>query len=152
MDKARFTLPAAVFLLLIEQNKVLLMCRQNTGWHDGDFDLVAGHIDGQESLTTALTREAKEEMDIAISPEDVEFAHLIHAQFEDGKEYFNIFFTVRSWSGTPHNMEPEKCSGFQWFELSDLPENLTPSAKKGLTAFTNHLQYQEFGFDQHVPK
>jgi 8-oxo-dGTP diphosphatase len=57
----KFKLPVVVLLVLIEDGKVLLMRRQNTGWGDGDYDLVAGHIDGQETLQAALSREAYEE-------------------------------------------------------------------------------------------
>ena len=86
----RFKLPAAVFLLLIRNTEVLLIRRQNTGWHDGDYDLVAGHLDGKESLKATLCRETAEEIGIRIDPNDVIFNHLLHGYFEDGKEYLQI--------------------------------------------------------------
>jgi 8-oxo-dGTP diphosphatase len=146
MSGHRFTLPAAVFLILQKDSKVLLMRRAHTGWHDGDFDLVAGHIDGSESLRTALAREAKEEMGITIQPDDAVFVHLIHGLFEDGKEYFNIFFTVDTWTDEPRIMEPNKCDKIEWFDLDKLPLNLTESAKRGLIAFRSNDHYSDFGF------
>jgi 8-oxo-dGTP diphosphatase len=146
MSKNRFTLPAAVFLILLKDGKVLLMRRANTGWHDGNFDLVAGHIDGKESLKTALAREAHEEMGISILADDAIFAHLIHGLFEDGKEYFNIFFTVTTWSGEPKIMEPDKCDTIEWFDLDNLPLNLTESTKRGLEALKTSESYSDFGF------
>lgn len=149
MTKTRFSIPAAVFLILKKDDHVLLMRRQNTGWHDGDFDFVAGHIDGGESLITALAREAKEEMGIDIDPASAKFVHLVHAYFaEDGKEYFNIFFTVESWAGEPKIMETDKCDEFGWFKLDQLPQNLTPSARIGLKALVSKESYAEFGFSQ----
>ena len=148
MSSDRFTLPAAVFLILVKDNKTLLMRRAHTGWHDGDFDLVAGHIDGNESVKTALAREAHEEMGIAIQPDKATFIHLMHGLFEDGKEYFNVFFTVDSWSGEPKIMEPNKCDAVEWFDLDNLPPNLTDSAKRGLEALRAKEHYSDFGFDK----
>jgi 8-oxo-dGTP diphosphatase len=146
MSKDRFTLPAAVFLVLLKDDKTLLMRRANTGWHDGDFDFVAGHIDGNESLKTALAREAHEEIGISILADDIMFAHLIHGLFEDGKEYFNIFFTVTTWTGEPTIMEPNKCDRIEWFRLDNLPANLTESTKRGIEALKTNSPYSNFGF------
>jgi 8-oxo-dGTP diphosphatase len=146
MSDKRFTLPAAVFLILVKGDRVLLARRAYTGWHDGDFDLVAGHIDGGESLRTALVREAKEEIGVTIKPEDARFVQLMHGLFEDGKEYFNVFFAVDTWSGEPRIMEPDKCDHLAWFGLHDLPANLTESAKRGLAGVQDGAYYADFGF------
>jgi len=146
MSKDRFTLPAAVFLVLLKDQKVLLMRRAKTGWHDGDFDFVAGHIDGNESLKTALAREAREEIGISILADDIMFAHLIHGLFEDGKEYFNVFFKVSKWLGEPCIMEPDKCDMIEWFDLDNLPPNVTESTRRGLEALETKSSYSDFGF------
>jgi 8-oxo-dGTP diphosphatase len=56
----RFTLPCTVPLLLVRDNKILLLRRYNTGWQDGNYGVPAGHIDGGESLTDAIIRDAIE--------------------------------------------------------------------------------------------
>lgn len=142
----RFKLPAAVFLYLVKDSSVLLLRRTGTGWHDGDYDLVAGHIDGNESLTTALAREAKEEIGIQFNPADARFKHLIHAKFVDDREYFNIIFEVSEWVGEPAIKEPDKSDDLRWFKLDSLPKNLTPSAKQALAAIRTKTLYSEFGF------
>jgi 8-oxo-dGTP diphosphatase len=142
----RFKLPAAVFLFLTRDSSVLLLRRTNTGWHDGDYDLVAGHIDGDESLTTALARETKEEIGVEFAPMDAVFKHLIHAKFEDGREYFNVIFAVTKWAGEPKIQETDKSDDLRWFSLDELPENLTPSARQALSAIKSGALYSEFGF------
>ena len=57
----RFKLVVAVHLILIENGKILLLRRYNTGYEDGNYSLVAGHIDGNESVIQAMQREALEE-------------------------------------------------------------------------------------------
>jgi len=85
-------------------------------------------------------------MGISIEADDTEFAHLIHGLFEDGKEYFNVFFTVTAWSGEPSIMEPDKCDMIEWFALDNLPPNLTESTKRGLEALKTNSPYADFGF------
>lgn len=141
----RFKLPAAVFLYLVKDSSVLLIRRANTGWHDGDYDLIAGHIEGDEPLTTALARETKEEVGLDIDPRDARFKHLIHAKFEDDTEYLNAVFEVTKWEGDPQITEPDKIDDLKWFKLDHLPTNLTPTASTALAAINTNSPYSEFG-------
>ena len=60
----RIKLLVAVHLILIENNKILLQRRYNTGYEDGNYGFVSGHIDGGESVIHAMKREAMEEAGI----------------------------------------------------------------------------------------
>ena len=48
MKKERFKLIPAVFLIFRRGDEVLLLRRANTGYQDGKYGLVAGHLDGDE--------------------------------------------------------------------------------------------------------
>lgn len=140
----RFTLPAAIFLLLIKDHQVLMMRRQNTGWGDGNYDLVAGHIDGNEHFSTALIREAKEEVGITISPKEVRFVNLTHCLgLKESKEYIYVSFEVNKWQGKPTICEPEYCNELTWFPLDKLPANMTPGSRIALEAYTKGQVYSE---------
>jgi ADP-ribose pyrophosphatase YjhB (NUDIX family) len=67
----KFKLIASVYLLFVKDDKILLLRRCNTGYEDGNYGLVAGHLDAHESLTQAAIREAKEESGVDINPEDL---------------------------------------------------------------------------------
>ena len=138
----RFNLRAAVFLLLVQDDKVLLIRRSNTGWCDGRYDLPAGHIDGGEYLSEAMVREAHEEIGISFKREDAEFVFVAH--FKDPKEeYINVAFRVKTWTGEPRNMEPHKHDDLQWFDLDALPELLTPGTRAILEGYKSGTQYAE---------
>jgi len=140
----RFTLRAAVYLLLIKDGKALFLRRFKTGWRDGEYTLPAGHVDGEESMRTALCREAKEEIGIIIEPSDLEFAHVMHQR--DKNEYVDFYFTADAWEGEPTNCEPEKCDDMQWIPLDQLPDNVIPNVKQALTAYDAGKGYSEFGW------
>ena len=67
-----FRLPVAVHLLLVKDDRILLLRRYNTGYEDGNYSVVAGHVDGGEQLKSAMVREAREEAGLDISPSNLE--------------------------------------------------------------------------------
>ncbi len=118
----RFKLPATAILLLVRDDHILLCRRKDTGWEDGKYGFMAGHIDGNESFTAALCREAKEELGVIVKPSDVRFVHLQHHL--SNKEYIYVYFVASKWEGEPKVNEPEKCDDVRWFTFDKLPPDL----------------------------
>jgi len=54
----------AVYLFLIKEGQVLLLLRKNTGYNDGQYSAIAGHIEKHEGVIEALKKEAFEEAGI----------------------------------------------------------------------------------------
>jgi len=132
---------------LVHDGKILLGRRKGSSWYDGYYDLPAGHLEDGESLTSALRREVKEEIDVDILPKDVIFSSICHRHYaEDQTLYFNVYFRVEHWQGEPKIMEPEKSDDLRWFSLDDLPENITPATQDGLKALKAGVKFAESGF------
>ncbi|HVS78917.1 MAG TPA: NUDIX domain-containing protein [Candidatus Saccharimonadales bacterium] len=140
----RFKLILSVYLILIKDGKTLLLRRQNTGYEDGNYGLVAGHADGDERATAATCREVAEESGLIIKPEDLKFAHCMHRRQDD--ERIDLFFTTDKWEGEPNNMEPEKCDDLSWFPLDNLPPNTIPYIKQAIELSQKGVPYSEFGW------
>ncbi|MDZ8089199.1 MAG: NUDIX domain-containing protein [Nostoc sp. DedQUE12b] len=64
MKNNPFKLIPASYLILIKDEKILLIRRFNTGYEDGKYSVVAGLGDGNETFVQAVVREAKEEVGI----------------------------------------------------------------------------------------
>ena len=111
-----FRAPVAVHLLLVEDGRILLLRRYNTGFADESYSTIAGHIDGGEDLKTAMIREAREEAGIEVSRSNLKVVGAMHVKGDD--EYFYFFLRASEWSGEVTNMEPEKCDDLRWFDLS----------------------------------
>ena len=149
MSKERFRACSAVGLMLMRENngkeEILLQKRQNTGFCDGFYDFSAtGHVEANESMTKALIREAREEIDVNIKEEDIEFVCLIHRNADD--VYYNAYFKVTKWEGEPVINEPEKNEEIQWFDVNDMPDNLVPDRRLAMENYKKGLKYGEFGW------
>lgn len=148
--KERFTLRCGVALLLIkkENNKeyILLQKRQNTGIQDNKYDLsCSGHLEANETVKEAMTREAKEELGIVIKEQDLIYNSTTHARFSDG-EYLLISFVTNKYEGIPSIMEPNKCSELKWYEINTLPKEIIENRKIMIEHYQNHTNYNEYGF------
>lgn len=146
MASARFTLRAAVYLILLNGNKILLSRRFNTGWMDGKYSLIAGHFDGSEPVSAVMIREAWEEAGIRLAKKDLVPGTVIHRKSDD-QEYIDFFYVARKWKGTVAIKEPDKCDELSWFPLNKLPNNVLPYIKEALRNFKLKTAFSEFGWD-----
>ena len=74
----RSKFPVAVHIFFLRGERVLLLRRYNTGYQDGRYSVVAGHVDGGETVTRAAVREAKEEVDVDLQPENLRVVGVMH--------------------------------------------------------------------------
>jgi mutator protein MutT len=138
----------AVHLLLVRNNQILIARRANTGYHDGDYSVAAGHVDMGESSTQAMIREAKEEIGITIQPEDLEFSTIMHRYGDDKSERIDFFFSCEVWTGTESICEPHKCDDLKWVDIGQLPENTISYIREGIDCYKRGVKFMEFGWEQ----
>jgi 8-oxo-dGTP diphosphatase len=151
MTNSRFKLVGAVHLLLMKDAQVLLLRRFNTGYEDGNYSVPAGHLDGNEPVSSAMIREALEEAGIEISASDLRVVHIMHRRSPaaDGSnnERVDFFLAASTWTGEPQIMEPNKCDELDWFPINDLPSNVIPYIRQAIDAYHQDSSYSEFGWE-----
>lgn len=133
------------YLVLKQGNEILLHLRKNTGYCDGMWSLVAGHVEDGEPATTAIIRETYEEIGITLSPEQINVVHVMHRQ--TNRLNVDIFFECTSWEGTIKNCEPEKCERLEFFSLENLPNNIVDYNIIAIKAILDGKFYSELGWN-----
>ena len=140
-----FRMPVAVHLVLFRGNEVLLLLRQGTGFCDGMYSVVAGHLDGGESATEAMVREAFEEAGIVVDPKELDFSCMIH-RFSPDRESIDVFYACKTWQNEICNKEPHKCGELRFFPADRLPENMVGYVRDGISKTFAGQSYCEFGW------
>ncbi|MBM5789580.1 NUDIX domain-containing protein [Candidatus Parcubacteria bacterium] len=146
----RFRAYVAAHLVLHKDGQVLLLRRFNTGYQDGNYSVVAGHMEGRETAEQCIIREAKEEAGITLTPQDVHVVHVMHRLSIEDREYVDIYLTADTWSGEITNMEPEKCDALTWFSINDLPVNILPQIQLALNNIATGKFYGEIGWENDI--
>ena len=128
MPKSRTQFIVAVYLFLLKDNQVLLTRRFNTGYQDGHYSTIAGHLEPGEDIFSCLSREAYEEAGILIYPEFTQLFHLMTRKTDNHR--LDLFFKTSRWQNHPKICEPLLCDHLDWFDPNQLPSNTIPYIKK----------------------
>lgn len=117
------TVRSAVYLVLLDpKGRLLMLRRANTGFMDGKWSLVSGHVEPYERVKAAMVREAKEEVGISIQEADLDVLGVVHRpSFPSRRVYWDTYLRAHKWEGDIKNLEPGKCSGLEYFPLDALP-------------------------------
>jgi 8-oxo-dGTP diphosphatase len=143
----RHTLVPAVYVFLMREGRVLLTRRRNTGFEDGSYSTVAGHMDGGESVRAAAVREAREEVGVELAADGLEPIGVMHRNTpEPGHERVDFFLVARTWRGDPTNCEPAKCDDVAWFDVDNLPANTIPYVRRALENYASGVWLDSVGF------
>jgi 8-oxo-dGTP diphosphatase len=132
------------YLLLRKENKILFSLRQNTGYCDGMWGFVAGHVENGEPASVAICREAREEIGLSLHPSQIKQVHAMHRKSD--RNNIDIFFDCSSWEGTIVNGEKDKCADLAFFPLDALPSPRIDSIDYVLSCIEKGQSYSEYGW------
>ena len=143
MERKMF--PVAIHLFLLDKDSILLLKRYNTGYEDGKYSVIAGHLDGNEDVYNAMIREAKEEAGIEIIKNDLKIIQVMH-RMQPNDERIDYFFVCKKWNGKIINNEPDKCSELKWYCINKLPENTIEYIKYAIKNYLEKIKFTLFGW------
>ena len=143
--KERHKMVPAVYAIIIRDNKILLSLRKNTGFKDGYYSLVAGHVEAKETVDEAMARELKEEANITVKLESLELATVMcRLGNEEQDDYLDFFFLVNDYEGEIKNNEEEKCGDLNFFSLDNLPSNTLDYVARAIADALAGKSYDNF--------
>ena len=144
MALTRFTFPSAVHVFLLRGDEVLLARRSNTGYEDGNYSVIAGHLEGGEEVKAAASREVWEEAGVRIAPDDLKVVGVMHRLSND--ERIDFFLAADRWTGELANREPQRCDELAWFGLDRLPQNVIPYVRRALGNYRQGRWFDSYGW------
>ncbi|MEV6847498.1 NUDIX domain-containing protein [Actinoplanes sp. NPDC051411] len=142
--------PVDVFLVLHDGPSVLLALRQNTGYHDGRWNLPSGKLEHGEDALSGMIREAREEIGIRLSRSSVRLAATVHHRVSAEHARIGLVFaagSAPSSQGTPVNAEPHKCGGLGWFPAGSLPAEMSSYSADCIQAYLSGAAFTLSGWD-----
>ena len=123
MGKENFL--ASIYLIIKnKEGKILLQRRQGTRLWPGFLALPAGHVDEGENVYDTAIREAREELSITITKQDIIDSFVVNRRNKSLAPYFDVYFEISSYEGKIKINEPEKCSELKWVDINNLPNDM----------------------------
>jgi 8-oxo-dGTP diphosphatase len=148
VNSQRHRVAAAVYGVLLDGDRLLLIRRAGTGYRDGQVSVPAGHLDGGEDAVSGMLRELREEILVEADRASCRLAVVMHRAPEDPQdsEYLDLFFTIGRWTGTPSIGEPDKCSELIWADRHALPADIVDYVGVGLQAIVDGEPLVTYGW------
>ena len=127
-------------LILYHRGKILLL--KQTQPQGGNYTLVGGTIESSEFARRALIRESFEEAGILLKEQDLRLVHVMH-KIKKGEHRLIFYFKAIEWEGNLRAKEKHKFKKAEWFDSTNLPENLTETVAHVLELYRHGILYSE---------
>ena len=117
----------------------VLLGRRRGAHREAHWSVPGGWLDREDEDTEAAAiREVLEETGLVATALD-RLSWTTEDHPEQGFRSVTLYYLcdVGHWTGVPEAREPEKCEGWAWFSLQDLPGPLFPGLERALTEFVS---------------
>lgn len=128
-------------IMILKDSKVLLGKRKSSHGK-GEYASPGGHLEYLESFENCAKRETLEEAGVEIN--NVRFQFLANVKRYKPKHYVHIGLIADWQSGEPEVMEPDKCEGWEWYDLNNLPEPLFEFEEISIDSYCTGKNYYDF--------
>jgi len=111
----------------------------------GLIDSLAAHYARREVRRAAretLIRESFEEAGIRLRAENLTLAHVLHKR-KKNQQRITLYFKASEWEGKLKARETHKFKKAEWFDLEELPANMTDTVQHVLDEYRRGSTYSE---------
>ena len=97
-----------------------------------------GHLEPGETMIDAARRELFEET--GLYAKEIFFSNLVNGRGQE-KHYLQVGFIINGSDGDVCLKEPERCEEWNWFSISELPQDLFPPHIKQIRNFLENTNF-----------
>ena len=140
---------ACIWLVKREEDKTYLLFQKRAegiqfgGFYDAS---TGGHIDEGEDPLTAAIREAKEEIGLTITPEELRF----DCEYATDKKMISVYLSDRTGKNDELVLDKEEVESVEWIELQDLDMFIRARVKPPLRELLPHLPVLRFYIENYL--
>lgn len=129
-------LGACVIVLNADKTQVLLGKRKNS-YKAGWYGLPGGRLEVGEPVLACATRELQEETGLVTN--QLEYLGVVR-DWQETYDFIHFVFLYAEPSGEAVCSEPDKCEGWEWFPLDQLPSPVLDGHLGAIQLFLNRHQ------------
>ena len=112
-----------VCILLFNKKGQLLLGKRKNGYGDGMYGIPGGRVEGKERLIECAKRELREETGVKVKA--LGYTGVIR-EFQKDYNFIHFGFVAKDIEENIENPEPDKCEGWEWFDIDSLPSDILP--------------------------
>lgn len=116
-------------VIVLNRNFEILAGKRKNNFRADMYGLPGGRSGVQEKLIDCAKRELFEETGLKAS--ELEYLGVVR-EWQDSYTFIHFIYVCREWKGKLLLKEPDKCEGWKWFDLEDLPTELLPGHRQGI--------------------
>jgi 8-oxo-dGTP diphosphatase len=121
-----------------DQKYEVLLGKRKGSHGNGEYAWPGGHLEYMEGIEECAKREVMEETGMTIK--NIRFLRLMNLTHYSPKHYVDIGLVADWESGEAQLLEPEKCEGWEWHRLDNLPEPLFMPVASYIPAWEEMLE------------
>lgn len=134
-----------IMVVMVDEENHILMGKRKNAFAAGEFGIPGGHVEIGELFQKAAMREIKEETTVCVKKNELQLIAMSNYIEPDWKrQYITFEFKVDKWNGQIQTGEPNKCEGWEWYDLDNLPSPLHYPARRTIE------HYRQWSHDHHV--
>lgn len=132
--------PIGVCVLVFNNKNQILLGKRQGGYKAGTYGLPGGCLDGAETLEAAALRELTEETSVIAA--DLTYIGVLR-EWQGTSSFIHFVYSCRRFTGTPTTVEPEKCAGWNWYDLDSLPTPLLNGHRAAIDLFVSNRSFND---------
>ena len=102
----------------------------------GQYTLIGGNVDAEETAPQSLVRECFEEAGLIIKEEHLKLVH-VRQKIKGKSHKVTLYFQGLKWEGNIGPKEKNKFKAVNWYPIDQLPSKIKPTTKQVLHAINN---------------
>jgi ADP-ribose pyrophosphatase len=123
-----------VGVLVVDDGGRVLLSLRRFPPEAGCWSILGGRLEGYERLEDCALREVREEAGLEVVLERL-LCITDHILPSEGQHWVSPAYLGRIVRGRAANREPDKTAAVEWFDLENLPADLTQTARNAIRAY-----------------